>query len=538
MKREHLIRTLLGKLLFGLFLFYSQITFAADATVRAAETHQTMLGVGASIAWYEGTLANHPQKSGLYDLLFNELGLDILRIRNTYRSGVLQSDVNFADIVNGFYQAVDWIPQIMISSWSPPADLKSNNSLNGGGNATLTRENDEYVYGGFAEYWVDAVNAYNDVGIFPDYISLQNELSFDAEWESCRFDPAETATIAGYDRALDSVYAALQTLQSPPKIIGPEVHGIGFNTFQNYAARYNHDLLEGYAYHLYHGGSADNPDLFNTNLSRIAENYPDKPIFQAEYDQGDWLNTVWLMNNCFVHGNVSAYLWWELIWGSGGKPLVTLESSSYEITKFYWAVRQFSKYLYKDWKRVTAETAAENIRMSAFISPEGDKLTVVVINVGSAEESLTFDLRNFDVSSGYITRTSEDEDGEEISSSYTGSTAMSFPSRSITTLDFTGTFVPSGIEERAMPQDFTLRQNYPNPFNPTTTIHYSIEAESAVQLKIFDMLGHEIETLVDAKKAAGNYRVRYDASELEAGLYFYQLTVGTRSQSRKMLLIK
>jgi glucuronoarabinoxylan endo-1,4-beta-xylanase len=537
--KQQKINSILISLLLGVFFVSVSTAFAAEATVKAAETHQTMLGFGASVAWYENTLANHPQKSGIYDLIYNELGLDILRIRNTYR-GELQSAENFADIVNGFYQSVDWTPQIMISSWSPTADLKSNNSLNGGdgSNATLIKEDGEYVYADFAQYWLDALNAYFDVGIYPDYISLQNELSYDAEWESCRFDPTENTAVAGYDRALDSVYAALQTITSPPAIIGPEVHGIGYNTFQNYANRYNHDLLEGYAYHLYHGGSADDPDRFIANLATIAEDYPGKPIFQTEYDQGNWLNTVWLMNNCFVHGNVAAYLWWELIWGSGGKPLVTLDGGGFEITKYFWAVRQFSKYLYKDWKRVTAETAAEDIRMSAFISPDSEQLTVVVINVGSAAESLSFDIRNFTISGSYVTRTSEEEDGEEISASYDGSTEMAFPARSITTLAFTGTFIPSSIEEEKLPGHFSLWQNYPNPFNPTTTIRFSLEAENQVRLKIFDVLGQELETLINEKRDAGSHRCQYDASHLEAGIYFYRLTVGGRSQTRKMLLIK
>ncbi len=70
-----------------------------------------------------------------------------------------------------------------------------------------------------------------------------------------------------------------------------------------------------------------NPDQFISNLSAIATNYGDKPIFQTEYDYGDWFNTAWLMHNCLVHGNVSGYLYWGLIWdAAGGKPLIGLEN--------------------------------------------------------------------------------------------------------------------------------------------------------------------------------------------------------------------
>ena len=192
---------------------------------------------------------------------------------------------------------------------------------------------------------------------------------------------------AGYNLALDSVYSALQQLQSPPKILGPEVLGIGYNEFQNYGQYFNRNHLDGYAYHLYHGESDNvndnhNPDLFIPNLTTIASTYQGKPIFQTEYDRGDWFNTVWLMNNCLVYGNVSAYLWWELVWGSGGNPLIEIDNDTYTISKYYWAFRQYSKFISSDWKRVTADVDTSVLRVSAFINPDGNKLTIVVLNIG------------------------------------------------------------------------------------------------------------------------------------------------------------
>ena len=88
------------------------------------------------------------------------------------------------------------------------------------------------------------------------------------------------------------------------------------------------------------------------------------------------------------------------------------------------------------------------------------------------------------------------------------------------------------------PDAFTLYQNYPNPFNPTTTIKYSIPERTRITLKIFNVLGQVIETIVNEEKIPGNYTIIYDASLLSSGIYFYQLNAGHFSETRKFLLIK
>ena len=85
---------------------------------------------------------------------------------------------------------------------------------------------------------------------------------------------------------------------------------------------------------------------------------------------------------------------------------------------------------------------------------------------------------------------------------------------------------------------FRLEQNYPNPFNPVTTIKYSIPSQSFVQLKVYDVLGNEIITLINEEKTAGNYEIEFNASEIPSGVYFYTLNVGEFVQTRKMILIK
>ena len=86
--------------------------------------------------------------------------------------------------------------------------------------------------------------------------------------------------------------------------------------------------------------------------------------------------------------------------------------------------------------------------------------------------------------------------------------------------------------------DFKLSKNYPNPFNPSTKIKYSISKLSFVTLKIYDVLGNEVITLVNKEKSAGSYEVEFSATNLPSGVYFYQLKTGSYIETKKMLLIE
>ncbi|MFA5670164.1 MAG: T9SS type A sorting domain-containing protein [Balneolaceae bacterium] len=86
--------------------------------------------------------------------------------------------------------------------------------------------------------------------------------------------------------------------------------------------------------------------------------------------------------------------------------------------------------------------------------------------------------------------------------------------------------------------DFVLDQNYPNPFNPSTNINFHVPSQSPVTLKVFNMLGQEVATLVNQVKAAGSYTVSFDASNLSSGMYIYRLTAANTSITRKMMLLK
>lgn len=90
----------------------------------------------------------------------------------------------------------------------------------------------------------------------------------------------------------------------------------------------------------------------------------------------------------------------------------------------------------------------------------------------------------------------------------------------------------------SIPTGFSLSQNYPNPFNPSTKIKYSIPKSSIVSIKLFDILGREIKTLVQKEEKAGTYEINLNANDLSSGIYFYRIKAGNFTASKKMILLK
>jgi|GEM_PF-2632746 len=94
------------------------------------------------------------------------------------------------------------------------------------------------------------------------------------------------------------------------------------------------------------------------------------------------------------------------------------------------------------------------------------------------------------------------------------------------------------VNDTSIPTEFNLSQNYPNPFNPVTTITYQLPESGNVSLKVFDILGNEVQTLVNEEKEVGSYTVQFDASSFASGMYVYRLQVNDYLSTRKMILTK
>ena len=107
-------------------------------------------------------------------------------------------------------------------------------------------------------------------------------------------------------------------------------------------------------------------------------------------------------------------------------------------------------------------------------------------------------------------------------------------------IDLDGSLTYSGIVDFYIeaPNQFIVYQNYPNPFNPTTTITYSLTKDSFVTLKIFNELGREVKTLVSENKLPGKYEIKFNGKNLSSGVYFYKITAGDFTDTKKLIILK
>ena len=97
---------------------------------------------------------------------------------------------------------------------------------------------------------------------------------------------------------------------------------------------------------------------------------------------------------------------------------------------------------------------------------------------------------------------------------------------------------PNSLEDEQEIIYYSPDQNYPNPFNPTTNIQYSISSKQFITLKVYDVLGIEVATLVNEGQPAGSYEVEFNAESLPSGIYFYQLRAGDFVETKKMVYLK
>jgi hypothetical protein len=164
------------------------------------------------------------------------------------------------------------------------------------------------------------------------------------------------------------------------------------------------------------------------------------------------------------------------------------------------------------------------INLSGFTVPDGE---YEVLKLSSLPASETFQSRsNNALEEGSVTISND-------------TARITLPPLSVSALKLSGQKVQTSVDEELIPQSINLFQNYPNPFNPSTMIGFRLPENSNVTLKVFDMLGREVETLANGRMASGYHEFSFNASELSSGIYFYQLSTSTGiNMIRKMTLLK
>ncbi|HMA91633.1 MAG TPA: glycoside hydrolase family 30 beta sandwich domain-containing protein [Polyangiaceae bacterium] len=390
-------------------------------SLNPAETYQTLEGFGAAIAWYLSTVSGHTKGAELYQVLFGDLGLDILRMRNAFGRSEFTDAVREKKILEAATASIGRRPKVLMSSWSPPAALKANGleTCTGEATCTLKKTDGAYVYTEFANYWFDAVNAYRNVGLVPDWISIQNEPDFiPTGYEGCKFRATETAEFPGYGQALAAVATKLNTMSDPPKLIGPELIGIHWQKMPTYMSALDKSLLWAAAHHLYERGTdgicdwrTPGPDSYLAPMLEAKSAVGTLPVFQTEFATDDDNGTeggfevAWLIHNSLVEEGVSAWLYWDLVWGAGRGLVSVPDANSYSIRDQYYSVRHYARYTDPGDVRIGATASSAAVRVSAFRSPDQKRITLIVLNTGTSEERISVAFGGFTAASSLVIRT-------------------------------------------------------------------------------------------------------------------------------------
>jgi glucuronoarabinoxylan endo-1,4-beta-xylanase len=397
---------------------------SVEVNVDLETRHQELVGFGASVAYGEGQITAHPQQADLYQVIFAELGLDVLRFRNRFAHAGDDDLSTAGELVAAGNSALGRPLGVFLSSWSPPPALKANNALLCSGNVqtcTLAKTTaGAFDYAGLADHWLASLAAYAKVGLVPDYVGIQNNpnwLPSSAETlEACRFLPAEgtvsvpvglttvRVTYPGLAEAQAATLAAFSTLPSRPKLLAPETSDFG--SVEDYLPSLDPAKTDALAHQLY----GVNPTAVDLDalaaMGKLVSQYG-RPVFVTEM-QADGFGTALMIHYATVVEGASAYLQAALTGPVSGpltntQALLGIDLASYKRQDPYYAMRHFAGHTDPGWTRVEAAAANSGLLVSAWLSPSGQDLTMVLINTRTVELSAQLKLPG-DWSTSAVTR--------------------------------------------------------------------------------------------------------------------------------------
>lgn len=396
-------------------------------TVDSSVHYQTLVGFGASVGYVQNEIVHHPQKADLYDAMFSGAGIDLLRVRNSYGYAGQTDLPATREIVDAATQSLGRVPTLLLTSWSPPAALKAAGSTVCEGNpdtcTLVTLPDGSFDYAGFARHWRASLDAYAAEGVEPDYIGIQNNPNWvppaSGPNEACRFLPTEgTTTVSvggadvevrypGFAEALEAVVGELPGLASVPKIAAPEATGVEF--VADYVSNLDLSRVDAIAHHLY-GMAPAAIDLDALNALADLGQQHERPLFQTEM-QSDGFGTAVLMHHALTVEGASAYLQ-NVFVGSASllaenpTGLIALKEDGFALELPYHVIRHYALHTDPGWVRTAAASDTEGLLVSAWLSPEEDQLTVLLVNAGVTQVDVEIDLGEATPEiSGVVTRT-------------------------------------------------------------------------------------------------------------------------------------
>lgn len=427
-------------------------------TIDPDEQFQSLVGFGSSLAYAENEIVAHPEAAALYDTLFVESGIDVIRLGNRFEIGLEEELEIPGQIIAAAEERMQDAPILLMTSGSPPPELKANGSRRCGGDAAtctlVEAEPGVFDYAGFAEHWRTSLEAYAAVGVSPDYVSIQNNPNWlppeSGSNDACRFLPQEgTTTVVvdgsevevtypGYDEALAQVAVALDTLSNKPTLVGPEGSGLVATTL--YSSSVRSGMLGAVACHLYGEDPRSSDSEPFTEVKELAES-ENLPVFQTEM-QADGMDTALLIHRATTEANAAMYLQNDFIVSESsleGNPhgLVQLTADGFETQGPYYAIAHYARRTAPGWLRVQADANTADVRLSAWQSPTGDALTIVLVNASSTASLIDLyldDLRSRLTSSEVTLTVFDGQDQLAVQGELSASDTLSVPAGSVVTV--------------------------------------------------------------------------------------------------------
>lgn len=526
MKQERPQSTLRRRILhqsIAAFLFFILMAPQAHAQTGAVvyldSLRQVIRGFGAANIrpWRPDMTAGEIQTA--FGTGPGQLGFSILRLR------VPSATTEFALNLPTAQAAYNMGVTIMASPWSPPAAMKTSNNIVGG-------ELYDTSYASYAAHLKSFVDymAANGVPLYA--VSVQNEPDITVTYESCDWTSAQMLK-----------FVKEQGNAVATKLMAPESYNfnptIANAILNDSAATANIDIIAG---HIYGGGRTPYPLAAQKG----------KELWMTEYlinspGSGANMDTSWqgaMATAVSIHdvmnAGMNAYIWWYIVRYYG--PIADGErlDPKGSVTKKGYAMSQFARFIRPGYQRVLSWVPRGMVSMTAYKS--NSKVIVVALNSDTSSVEQTVTLQNLaapmsvSALTPYVTSATKNcEAGTSVAVSKDSFTAT-LDASSITT--FVGDIVVGVEEEPSVPRTTELFQNYPNPFNPETAVSYQLSEATAVRMSIFDLLGREVDVLVDEVKGPGVHKVVWNASHVPSGMYFCRLLAGSYVGTRKMLLLR
>jgi glucuronoarabinoxylan endo-1,4-beta-xylanase len=494
------------------------------AAIDLSTTHQKISGFGAASPWYL-PVATDSEIESAFGMDDGEIGFSIYRITVEADSSL------WSNWVPSTKRAQDMGARIIASPWYAPDDI------------TEFRDGETRIQlDKYADY-IDHLNAFitymqnNGVNIFG--LSVQNEPDI-GDWTN--WSPDEMLTLMR-DYAHD--------IQGT-KVMAPESYHFNRSysdpILNDNMAAANTDIVCG---HIYGGG---------LTKYLLAEE-KGKEVWMTEYLMGEnnsGNNIHWAMAlaeniNDVMLADMNAYVWWTMIryygpigdGSSASDPADPNEPypAKGEVTKKGYVMSQFSKFIRPGYYRISNQDIAhENVAATAYRDSAASKIVFVAINTAPYSITQTFNFQNGSVErfTPFVTSPYKNSEQDSEVTVANDSLEVTLEGYSITTFVSDGIVdVPQNIEEPSVKlASYKLYQNYPNPFNPSTVISYQLPVRSRISIKVYNMLGQEIETLFEGIKQAGYHQLTFDGRRFASGIYFYRLEGENFVDIKKMILIK